>query len=256
VGLIDMLAMRRLSEDVYKALPEGSGLLFGGCSLALALTAAAKTVGISLVPRSLHAGFLRPGQWGSEIALKVDRWSDDPSFATRQVTLSQGDRAIARVAASFYLPGQGEDWQDSPSPDVPEPEVLIPAVVRLPQDMIEVRQANGASGLSLIESPHPYWARPIGLMNVDTVVQHAAVAFISDYLVVLSMHKAELPATTTIRTVTHSIWFHREVDVGTWLLFGCDPLSVAQGRGFATGSIYSKKSALVATFAQEVIVQP
>lgn len=251
-----MLAMRRLSDDVYAALPEGSGLLFGGCSLALALTAAAKTVQPSMVPRSLHAGFLRPGRWGSEIALEVERWFDDPSFATRQVTLSQGDRAIATVAASFHLPGQGEDWQASPSPDVPEPEVLIPAVVHLPQEIIEVRQANGASGLSLIESPHPYWARPVGLTNVDTVVHHAAVAFISDYLVVLSMHKAGLPATTTIRTVTHSIWFHREVDVRTWLLFGSDPLSVAQGRGFATGSIYSRMSALVASFAQEVIVQP
>jgi len=250
-----MLAIRRLSEDVYEAVPEGSGLLFGGCSLALGLTSAAETVHPSMVPRSLHACFLRPGQWGSEVALTVDRWSDDPSFATRQVTLSQAGRAIATVEASFHRPEEGEDWQASPFPEVPAPDVLVPAKVHLPEQMIEVRQANGGSGLSLVESPHPYWSRPIGLADANKGAHYAAVAFISDYMVVLSMHKAGLPATATIRTVTHSLWFHREVDAGTWLLFGSDPLSVARGRGFATGSIYSETTALVASFAQEVIVQ-
>ena len=258
MGLRETLAVRRLSEDVYAAMPDGSGFLFGGYSVALALIAANETVRPDMVPKSLHACFLRPGRWGSEVVLKVQRWSDGRSFATREVTLSQEDRAIAAVVASFHLPGEGDDWQASQCPDVPMPEVLSSAKVFLPEQAIEVRPVNGSSGESLQESLHPYWARPTDPIGVDQAAHCAALTFMSDYMVILSMFEAgpTVPVTATIRTVTHSVWFHRDADAEGWLLFGSDPLSITSGRGFATGSVYSRTAALVASFAQEVNVQP
>jgi len=256
MGFPEMLAVSHVSDDVYAATPEGSGLLFGGCSLALALTAANQTVPPEISPKSLHVCFFRPGEWGSESTLEVEKWSDGRSFATRQVTLSQGGRAIAALVASFYLPGEGGDWQAS-FPDVPGPEELSPATVHLPQQVMEIRPVKVGSPFTLHESLHPYWARSSSPIGEDGTMHCAAVAFMSDYMVIFSMHDAGqvIPATTNIRTVTHSVWFHRKVDAERWHLFVSDPSSFANGRGFALGSVYSDTASLVASFAQEVIIQ-
>ena len=252
-----MLAVGRSSDDVYMATPPGAGFLFGGYSLALALVVAAKTVEAPMVPKSLHAWFLRPGQWGSEITFAVQRWSDGRSFATRQVTLNQGDRTIGEMVTSFHVPGEGGDWHASPSSRAPASEELAPAKVYLPEQLIEIRPVNGGSGESLQESLHPYWARPTAPIGADEAMHCAALAFMSDYLVILSMYDAGpvVPPTATIRTITHSVWFHRQVDAEAWLLFQSDPVSVTRGRGFAIGSVYSEAGTLVASFAQELNVQ-
>jgi acyl-CoA thioesterase II len=256
MSLGDRLAVERLSDDVYVSTPGAPGFLFGGCSLGLALTAATKTVAPQMMPKSLHACFLRPGAWGSVITLKVQRVSEGRSFATRQVTLIQDDRSIASVVAVFHVPGQSGDWQSSQSTGVPAPEVLASARVYLPEEVIDVRPVNGVSEDPLHQSWHPYWARPTDPVGVDKLVHGAALAFMSDYMVILSMFEAGgvVSKTATIRTVTHTVWFHRDVDAEAWLLFGSDPSSVTSGRGFAVGTVYSRSGALVATFAQEVIV--
>jgi acyl-CoA thioesterase II len=110
----------------------------------------------------------------------------------------------------------------------------------------------------LHESVHPYWARSADPIGDDKVAHCAALSFMSDYMVVHSMHDAGavIPSRATIRTVTHTVWFHREVDAETWLLFGADPVSVTGGRGVAMGAVYSETATLVASFAQEVVIQP
>jgi acyl-CoA thioesterase-2 len=258
MSLREMLAVGRSSDDVYVATPPGSGFLFGGCSLALALVAAAETVEGPMVPKSLHAWFLRPGQWGSEMTFSVQRWSDGRSFSTRHVTLNQGDRTIGEMATSFHVPGEGGDWYASPSSRVAAPEELSPARVRLPEQLIEIRPVNGGSGESLQDSLHPYWARPTAPIGTDEAMSCAALAFMSDYLVILSMYEAGpvIPPTATIRTISHSVWFHRQAAAGEWLLFESDPVSVTRGRGFAIGSVYSEAATLVASFSQELNIQP
>src|ERR1700722_8288762 len=136
MSLREMLAVGRSSDDVSMATPPGAGFLFGGYSLALALVAAAETVEAPMVPKSLHAWFLRPGQWGSEMTFSVQRWSDGRSFSTRHVTLNQGGRAIGEMATSFHVPGEGGDWYASPSSRVAASEDLTPARVRLPEQLI------------------------------------------------------------------------------------------------------------------------
>jgi acyl-CoA thioesterase len=258
MNLGDTLAVVQVSDDVFTGTPAGSGFLFGGWSLGLALNAAAKTVPPQMSPKSLHACFLRPGEAGSEITLHVDRWSEGRSFATRQVRLIQSGRAIVEVVASFHLPGESGEWQASPAPDLPSPETLDSARVFLAEQVIEVRAADGRRGESLHQSMHPYWARPVGPIGVDPSMQSAAVAFMSDYMVVLSMFEAGavVPPTATIRTVTQTVWFHRDAEAEAWLLFDSSPLSITRGRGFAIGSVHSPAGGLVASFAQEVIVQP
>jgi len=254
----EMLGMRQVSEDVFEAVPPGSGFLFGGLSLALALVAASKTVEASMVPKSLHIYFLRPGEWGAPTALSVKRWPDGRSFATRNVTISQQDRVVAALVASFHVPGnEGEGWQANAAPTVPPPGSLSPTRVSLPEEVIDVRRVGEGVSDSMQESWHPYWARARGSLGDVGVANYAALGFMSDYLVILSMHDARsvVPPTATIRTLSQSVWFHRPVLADHWHLFVADPLSVTFERGTVLGSMYSEDALLVGSFTQEVIIR-
>jgi len=253
-----MLRMHQVSEDVYEAVPPGTGFLFGGLSLALALVAASKTVEAHMVPKSFHIYFLRPGEWGAPTALSVKRWPDGRSFATRNVTISQQDRVVAALVASFHVPGNGaQGWQANAAPTVPSPESLPPTRVSLPAEVIDVRRVAQGAGHSMQESWHPFWARARGELGDIGVANYAALGFMSDYLVILSMHNARsaVSPTATIRTLSQSVWFHRPVLADRWHLFVADPLSVTFERGIALGSMYSEDALLVGSFTQEVIIR-
>ena len=90
----------------------------------------------------------------------------------------------------------------------------------------------------------------------ERVLHYAATTFISDYMVVLSVLSSgmEMPPTLGIRTLDHSVWFHRRIDVDDWLLFSADPTTITAGRGFSPGTVHSSDGSLLASFAQEVII--
>jgi acyl-CoA thioesterase-2 len=78
----------------------------------------------------------------------------------------------------------------------------------------------------------------------------------SDYLVILSVLAARTPIDrpTGIRTVDHSLWFHRPVNAEDWHLFSSDPVSIWGGKGLVHGSVHTRQGTRVASFAQEVII--
>jgi acyl-CoA thioesterase-2 len=257
VGFNEAFALQRLGEDEFIAEPPGVGFQFGGLTMGTALVAAAQTVRDGLVPKSLHTYFLRPGQWGAPTEFSITRPSDGRSFAARQISVRQNDKTLAVVSASFHQPGSGLDWQDSEGGRLAPPDELADAAVMLPEaDLIEVRPVRPALGDPMRESVHPYWSRSGQPLAADPA-QHAGVlTFISDYLVILSMLATGLTVTepTGLRTLDHSVWFHRPVDAHEWLLYSSDPVSVSQGRGLTRGAIRAADGRLVASFNQEVII--
>jgi len=251
-----MLAVRRLDDDRYEARFPGSGYLFGGCTLSVSLLAAADTVA-EMSPRSVQAQFLRSGEWEKPTTLRVTRWPDTRSFATRAVTVSQDDRVLAVVLVSFHRPEQGGGWQRDPMAAVPLPDELPPSPVHLPSPLMEVRRVGG-SDESVRTSWHPYWARGTGTFGEDEAKHHAALLFISDYVVIFSLHDARpvVAPSDSVRTISHSVWFHRPVRADRWHLFASEPRSVSDGRGLTLGTVSAEDGSLVASFAQEVIIRP
>jgi acyl-CoA thioesterase len=254
MGLRDLLTVRPGAAGALVAEPEGQGFLFGGLTLGLALRAAAHSVAPGMVAKSCHAYFLGAGKWGVPTHLEVDEEHNGRRFSVRHVRVRQEDRTVGVMTASFHVPAGDVDWQVAPRLDGPGPEALMADQVRLPgPDLIEVRRVD--SGSEPYTGPaHPYWARAIDPLGEDPMSHAAALAFISDYLVILSVLAAGTPVAnpTAVRTVDHSLWFHRPVNVDDWHLFRADPVSIANGKGLVHGSVHARSGVRVASFAQEV----
>ena len=122
--LIDHLDLERLETNLFRGESRDIGSLrvFGGQVLGQALMAACATVeGRSA--HSLHAYFLRPGDFNAPIVYEVERNRDGRSFSSRRVVAIQHGRHIFTLAASFQVPEAGVEHQ-STMPDVPGPEGL------------------------------------------------------------------------------------------------------------------------------------
>jgi acyl-CoA thioesterase II len=263
VGFPDALAITRKSDDEFIAEPPGDGFLFGGLTMALVLRAAAATTGPQMVPKSLHGYFLRPGRWEGPTTLRVGQPSNGRSFAARTISVEQDGKVLASFAASFHVPGPGSDWQaDSLGPLPAGPDELESVTAHLPSaDLIEVRPVHPHPDRPLSAPAHPYWARSIHPLGTDPIEHHAALVFVSDYLVILSVLSQSVLGAglavaepTSIRTVDHGLWFHRPVNASDWLLFSSDPVSISAGRGFVRGSVRTTSGELVASFSQEVVI--
>ena len=59
----------------------------------------------------------------------------------------------------------------------------------------------------------------------------------------------------SLATLDHAQWFHRDVDVGDWLLFVQDSPSSTGGRAMARAEVFDASGRLVSTIAQEGMVR-
>src|SRR6266436_8448642 len=120
--LVKVMTLERLELDLFRGESRdiGSPQVFGGEVLGQALTAATATVENRMV-HSLHAYFLRRGDFKSPIVYEVDRARDGKHFSMRRVVAVQHGQQIFNMSASFQSAETGLDHQIS-IPDVPPPE--------------------------------------------------------------------------------------------------------------------------------------
>ena len=123
-AILDLLDVERIEENLYRGrnAPHAEHV-FGGQVLAQAIAAANRTIGPDRCIHSIHAYFLRPGDWRAPILYEVDRIRDGKSFTTRRVVAIQHGQAIFSMSASFQVAEDGLDHQIA-MPDVPPPEEL------------------------------------------------------------------------------------------------------------------------------------
>src|SRR5919197_4263018 len=128
--LLKLLELEPLEVNLFRGESRdvGSPQVFGGQVLGQALTAASATIEGRVV-HSLHAYFLRRGDFNAPIVYEVDRSRDGQSFSNRRVIAIQHGEQIFNMTASFQVVEEGLEHQlDMPS--VPPPEQL--------PDMLEV----------------------------------------------------------------------------------------------------------------------
>jgi acyl-CoA thioesterase-2 len=251
----DLVPIEPTGDDTFRIRPAGSGFLFGGLTMAMALRAAAATVPEGKVPKSFRATFLAGGDWGGAMDLAVERVNDSRAFAGRRVSLRQDDRLIAVADASFHVPEDGDDWHGAPAADVEPPESAGEHKVTVPLHVIEVRPA-GRSPRADAERLHPYWSRPVEALE-DPVLRACVALFTSDYLVIFSPFApgSGTGVGVTARTLEHSVWFHRPLTGDGWWLYDAEPLSVAGGRFVSRGTVHGRDGALLASFVQEGFIR-
>ena len=275
--LIKVMTLERLELDLFRGLSRdiGSPQVFGGQVLGQALVAATATVEERVV-HSLHAYFLRRGDFNSPIVYEVDRALDGKHFSSRRVVAIQHGQQIFNMSASFQLAEAGLDHQIS-MPEVPAPESLADAesyyramADKLPAAARRVLEQARPFEFRPVQPPDPLrqaksaplkqiWFRAVDKLADDEALHRCLLAYVSDFHLLdtalrphgISMISPRL----TIASIDHAMWFHRSVRVDDWLLYSIDSPSASGARGFTRGSVFSRDGRLVASAAQEGLIR-
>jgi acyl-CoA thioesterase II len=252
----------------------GSPQVFGGQVLGQALVAAYRTVA-GRACHSLHAYFLRRGDFNAPIVYQVDRSRDGQSFTNRRVVAIQHGEQIFHMSCSFQVAETGMD-HSARMPDVPPPEQLcdyqsyqeellaaLPEKVRRffehrrPFEFRPVRMPNYLNPERLPPAKQ-VWFRTVDRIASDEDRLHRCLlAYVSDYNL---LDTVTLPHATSflhlqMASIDHAMWFHRPFRADEWLLYAVDSPSAFGARGFARGSIYTRDGRLVASTAQEGLIR-
>jgi acyl-CoA thioesterase-2 len=275
--LIKVMTLERLELDLFRGESRdiGSPQVFGGQVLGQALVAATATVEDRAV-HSLHAYFLRRGDFNSPIVYEVDRALDGKHFSSRRVVAIQHGRQIFNMSASFQSAEAGLDHR-IPMPDVPSPESLPDAeshyrgmAAQLPAVMRRILEQKRPFEFRPVQPPDPLrqakaeplkqiWFRAVDELPDDEALHRCLLAYVSDFHLLdtalkphgISMISPQL----TIASIDHAMWFHRSVRVDDWLLYSIDSPSASSARGFTRGSVFARDGRLVASAAQEGLIR-
>jgi acyl-CoA thioesterase-2 len=275
--LLHQFELERLEVNLFRGVSRdiGSPQVFGGQVLGQALMAAHATIEGRTV-HSLHAYFLRRGDFNLPIVYNVDRSRDGHSFSTRRVTAIQNGEQIFNCSCSFQAPEEGLEHQIS-KPDVSAPEVLPPLAKPTPEQLaqlpekvrrflqkdrpFEFRPVQSYDVLAPRAGPpsRQIWFRAVAELPDDENLHRCLLAYVSDYNLLdtatLPHGSSYLRGDLVMASIDHAIWFHRAARVDEWLLYSMDSPSASGARGFARGSVFSRDGRLVASVAQEGLIR-
>lgn len=275
--LLDLLELEALEVNLFRGESRdiGSPQVFGGQVLGQALMAASRTV-IGRVVHSLHAYFLRRGDFNAPIIYHVDRSRDGHSFSNRRVVAIQHGEQIFNMTASFQVLESGLEHQIE-MPQVPPPESL-PDTFRVPPELLERLPERVRR---LLATPRPFefrsvqpidqlqprrvaparqvWFRAVSAVPNDETLNRCLLAYVSDFYLLetatLPHGISALSGKAIVASIDHAMWFHRSLRVDDWLLYDVDSPSASGARGFARASVFARDGRLVASTAQEGLVR-
>jgi acyl-CoA thioesterase II len=275
--LLSLLELEPLEMNLFRGESRdiGSPQVFGGQVLGQALMAASRTVEGRVV-HSLHAYFLRRGDFNAPIIYDVDRSRDGQSFSNRRVVAIQHGEQIFNMTASFQVVEPGLEHQ-IPMPNVPPPEGLADTsrvrpelLARLPERMrrlletprpFEFRSVQPAGSLQSCKAApaREIWFRAVSAVPNDETLQRCLLAYVSDFYLLetatLPHGISTLSGQAIVASIDHAMWFHRPLRVDEWLLYAVESPSASGSRGFARASVFSRDGRLVASTAQEGLVR-
>lgn len=274
--LLRLLQLEPLEVNLFRGESRdiGTPQVYGGQVLGQALVAAMRTIEGRRC-HSLHAYFLRPGDFNAPIVYDVDRSRDGKSFSSRRVVAIQHGEQIFHLSASFQVDEPGLE-HETPMPEVPPPDALpdFEALLQANPDRVapfaarllehkrpfEYRLVDLPSFLD--PTPRPAlkrtWFRTVGRLPSDDPDLHRAIlAYASDANFVDTALLPHAPDSRRLQmaSIDHAIWFHRPCRVDEWLLYVADSPSASGARGFARGAIYSADGRLCASTAQEGLMR-
>ncbi len=266
----DILTLERIEEDIFRGQSQNIGTpqVYGGQVLGQAIAAAQVTIDNRPV-HSVHAYFLRKGDFNAPIIYKVDRNREGRSFAARRVVAIQHGKPIFTLAASFQVPEEGLEYQDVLTlPNIDDATPLFP---RKPEDSrrdgkirpthyFDMRVVDTPVG----ENSLSFWIKTRDTLPDDADLHREVLAYVSDFGLLysalvphgynfLSLKKplSEL----ALASIDHAIWFHRTFRADEWLFYQCVPVSTSGGRGLGRGSFIDVEGRLVATTIQEGLMR-
>lgn len=255
-----MMELEHHGVDTYVGVgPEYPwGGLYGGQIVAQALRSCGRTVDEEFVPHSLHAYYIRPGDWREPIRFEVERLRNGRSFVTRQVVARQSTGAILTMIASFKVDEEAPDVQAAVMPTVPAPEEIESQAWTKVFDRRSLSRAEAPERLRT-------WMRLSTPLDPDDRLLHACgIAYMSDDLpveVARELHPAaagrealgEHPFIGV--SLDHAMWFHRPARADEWHFEDFMAGGLTDGRGLTTANLFDSQGTHIATVAQEALIR-
>lgn len=247
---------------------------FGGQMMAQAFVAGSRTVAHNLPPNALSVHFIAGGDPACDLEFQVVALRDERRFANRRVDVTQDGVLLATALISFLSGGRGLEHGVA-APDVPAPDGL-PKIDRLLEGYektvplfvealrpIEWRYTNDPAWVMRDKGGrldhNRVWMTAEGPMPDDPVLHNAALVYSSDTTVldsIITTHGLSWGHDRIFAvTINHSVWFHRPVDFGDWLLYATTSPVASDSRGLGTGHFFDRAGRLLATVTQEGIVK-
>jgi acyl-CoA thioesterase-2 len=259
--LLELLNLETIEHNLFRGYhPRGrTRRLFGGQIIAQALVAGIKTVNEDRVPHSLHAYFLRPGDPSVPALFEVERIRDGRSFNTRRIVVVQNGKPIFNMDVSFQVEEEGLTHQlDMADLSPPDESSIVEGLKQRP--FLSWREDHKRL---LVETPQEpiqhIWTKANGKAPMDPRLNLALLAYQSDDAL---LGTSRMPHRGTfernnmqVASLDHSIWFHRPVNVGDWLLYSLSSPAAGGARGYTQGTIHTANGDLVASCMQEGLIR-
>jgi acyl-CoA thioesterase-2 len=273
--LLEALDLAAVGDDCFEGrfVERERSRVFGGELLAQSLVAAGRTVE-GRGCHSLHVQFLSPGDPSGRVEYRVRRVRDGRRFAQRQVAAWQRGREIVLAMVSFSMDGaEAPGHQHDVMPAVRGPGELTSELEQRHQQAhrmspadrpwllrprpVDIRQVRPVP----LFDPPPVppvahtWLRAIGELPDDPMLHRAVLAYASD-LTLLDIacypHGVSwIDPRMEQASLDHAMWFHRPFRADEWLLYTQAVPTLAGGRAFARGSVFTRGGTLVASVTQE-----
>jgi len=215
------------------------------------------------------------GQPDRPISFAVERLHDGRSFSQRRTAASQQGTSILTMLTSFQEEQEGADIHVT-APTVPRPEDLTSALeifrtidhpvarflgrtaafdLRHVEGNLYLRPAREQAGRQHL------WMRSRSRIPKQTsqTVHRALLAYVCDQVMLEPVLRSQglswRSEGMSLATLDHAQWFHRDVNMGDWLLYVQDSPSSQGGRGMARAQVFDSSGRLVSTIAQEGMVR-
>ena len=228
--------------------------VYGGQILAQMIMAA--TAMSDKIVQSVHAVFARAGTYAEPIHYDVDPMHDGRSFASSTVTCRQGDRLIAR--GIILLSSVDPDFLSFQREERPTTLPVGPGApdsLSFPGSVTEIPFGADESGGLLVWTRRPEPCR-------SPVANQAMLSWGTDgYLIgaALGPHpeydESDAHKEFSSGVVSHTISFHRPVDLSEWHLLAHEHIVAGGGRVFGRCSVFARTGELVASFSQVAMVR-
>lgn len=275
--LIDLVQSGNQQYCSRYILDNGTGTLFGGQLLALALAAAQREAPAWPV-HSLSGNFLRSSRIDTPLDLSVSRTSDSRRFSSRHVIATQHGQSIFEALCSFNDAEPGIQYQapfdtcDTPSPDgLPNLSQFAAAntdhfsaqsvkhyTQPFPVEMRLIKPESFLPGAK--RSPQrSYWFRIAAADVLDDPRDHQSLlALMSDYWLPSTgsaLNDASGMTGLMVLSLNHSMRFHAPARVNNWLLYRTETTWAGDSRALAQGQIYDADFRLIASVSQEYLLR-
>jgi acyl-CoA thioesterase II len=275
--LLAILDLNRVGDDVFIGSHPSKNPMrtFGGQLMAQSLVASSRTLARDdLPPSALSAHFINGGDITKDIEFRVVRLRDERRFANRRVDAVQDGTLLSTTMIAYMSGGSGlEHGVDLPPVADPETVPPLKELLRGYEDTvphfvnalqpIEWRYTNDPSWVMRDKGerlPHNrVWLKALGAMPDDPVLHTAVMVYSSDTTVldsVITTHGLSWGYDRIFAaSANHSLWFHRQVNFGDWVLYSTSSPVAADSRGLGTGHFFDRSGQVVATAVQEGLLK-